>query len=128
MVQTPAASIDDGVPHPPRPDPLWETAALLAARFRAHDDGLGLGDEEQWTLQVLKIAEESGEAAQAVIGARGTNPRKERADWGRVHEEVADVVITAAVALARMRPDAGAYLLAQLDAKARRFLAPADGA
>jgi NTP pyrophosphatase (non-canonical NTP hydrolase) len=108
---------------------VWDTISQLARRFDAHDAELGLSREERWTLQVLKISEETGEAAQAVIGARGTNPRKENSTWGNVHAEVADVVITAMVALARMRPDdAAEYLEQQLAAKSARFLlsGPAD--
>lgn len=101
----------------------WETITQLARRFEAHDTELGLGAEEQWTLQVLKIAEETGEASQAVIGARGTNPRKGTSPWDEAHAEVADVVITGLVTLARMRPhDAADYLDQQLAAKAAKFL------
>ncbi|MEV6058135.1 GNAT family N-acetyltransferase [Streptomyces sp. NPDC052107] len=54
----------------------WDTILCLADTFSCLDTENGLAPEEQWTLQVLKLAEEVGEAAQAVIGARGTNPRK----------------------------------------------------
>ncbi|MEU9125247.1 MazG-like family protein [Streptomyces sp. NPDC048506] len=115
----------------PVEEDIWETVVRLARRFDAHDDACGLDQAQQWTLQVLKIAEETGEASQAVIGARGTNPRKgESHTWQDVHAEVADVVITGMVALARMRPDdAEQYLRDQLAAKAGKFLpaAPATG-
>ncbi|WP_406222793.1 MazG-like family protein [Streptomyces decoyicus] len=103
---------------------IWETIGRLARRFDAHDDARGLDQAEQWTLQVLKIAEETGEASQAVIGARGTNPRKgDSHTWQDVRAEVADVIITGMVALARMRPeDADQYLRPQLTAKAAKFL------
>ncbi|GGU29723.1 MazG-like family protein [Streptomyces violascens] len=58
------------------PDTNWDTIGKLASYFTAYDTELGLSPHEQWTLQVLKISEEMGEAAQAVVGARGTNPRK----------------------------------------------------
>ncbi|MGW7191219.1 MazG-like family protein [Streptomyces sp. NPDC054838] len=75
------------------------------------------------TLQILKIGEEFGEAAQAVIGARGTNPRKGTShSWEDVEAEVADVLVTAMVALARMRPDAAAFFAAHLREKSARFL------
>lgn len=107
---------------------VWDTVTQLARRFNAHDAELGLSREEQWTLQVLKIAEETGEASQAVIGARGTNPRKAASTWADAHAEVADVVITAMVTLARMRPDdAAEYLEQQLAAKSAKFL-PSDPA
>ncbi|MFI7103526.1 NUDIX domain-containing protein [Streptomyces sp. NPDC050161] len=118
-----------------RPDaplgvPVAESAAgaaatirRLAQRFTAHDEARGLSAPEQWTLQVLKLAEETGEAAQAIIGARGTNPRKPTASWDDVHAEVADVAVTALVSLARMRPgDAEQYLHQQLALKAAPFL------
>ncbi|WP_328545556.1 MazG-like family protein [Streptomyces platensis] len=103
---------------------IWETIGRLARRFDAHDDARGLDQAEQWTLQVLKIAEETGEASQAVIGARGTNPRKgDSHTWQDVHAEVADVIITGMVALARMRPDdAEQYLGRQLAGKDAKFL------
>lgn len=103
---------------------IWDTVSHLARCFNAHDDERGLDAAQQWTLQVLKIAEETGEASQAVIGARGTNPRKgDSHTWQDVHAEVADVVITGLVALARMRPnDAAPYLHEQLAAKAAKFL------
>ena len=104
-------------------DTVWDTINRLARRFNEHDTALGLGQEEQWGLQVLKIAEETGEASQAVIGARGTNPRKATAPWEDAHAEVADVAITALVALARMRPDdAAEYLDRHLAAKSAKFL------
>ncbi|MGI5347092.1 NUDIX domain-containing protein [Streptomyces sp. CA-250714] len=102
---------------------VWPTVAGLARTFDAHGDARGQEREQQWTLQVLKLAEETGEAAQAVIGVQGTNPRKGYSHaWEDVHAEVADVVITGLVALARMRPaDAADYLERQLAAKAVRF-------
>ncbi|OKK17336.1 hypothetical protein AMK16_20985 [Streptomyces sp. CB00455] len=103
----------------------WDTITALADRFDAADAELGLPPEESHLLQVLKIGEEFGEAAQAVIGAKGTNPRKGRShSWEDVHDEVCDVVITGMVALARMRPDASAYFTAQLALKAAKFLPP----
>jgi NTP pyrophosphatase (non-canonical NTP hydrolase) len=103
---------------------IWATVEAFARHLDSHDHALGLAPQEQWTLQVLKVSEETGEAAQAVIGARGTNPRKGGSHgWEDVHAEVADVVITSLVALQRMRPDdAATYLGRQLAAKAEKFL------
>jgi len=57
--------------------------------------------ENQITLRMLKITEEAGEVAQAWIGSFGQNPRKgvshTQAD---VQNELCDVIVTAAVALA----------------------------
>lgn len=109
----------------PETEPLaaWATIDALAARFDACDAERGLRPEESHLLQVLKIGEEFGEAAQAVIGAKGANPRKGHShSWQDVHDEVCDVVITGMVALARMRPDAAAYFAGQLARKAAVFL------
>ncbi|MEU7121726.1 MazG-like family protein [Streptomyces zaomyceticus] len=108
----------------------WNTIRSLAALFTQLDAGRGMTPEEQWTLQVLKISEEVGEAAQAVIGARATNPRKGQSHtWDDVQEEVTDCVITGMVALARMRPDdAPDYFAAVLAKKAAKFLPASAGA
>ncbi|WP_309505964.1 GNAT family N-acetyltransferase [Streptomyces pyxinicus] len=122
----PEQHAQDARPAPPAtaPDP-WATVQRLAELFGRLDTGNGLRPEEQWSLQVLKLAEEVGEAAQAVIGARGTNPRKGRSHaWTDVQDEVADVVITGLVSLARMRPDAPAYFASVLARKAEKFLSP----
>ncbi|MEU2060565.1 GNAT family N-acetyltransferase [Streptomyces sp. NPDC013455] len=110
--QAPAATTDG-----------WDTIRRLADTFGALDTENGLRPEEQWTLQVLKLAEEVGEAAQAVIGARGTNPRKGHSHtWADVQDEVADAVITGMVTLARLRPDAREHFTAVLARKAATFL------
>ncbi|MBW5486045.1 MazG-like family protein [Streptomyces bambusae] len=102
---------------------VWKTVTALADRFDEADTARGMPPEESHVLQVLKIGEEFGEAAQAVIGVKGTNPRKGTShSWEDVHAEVADVVITGMVALARMRPDAAEYFADQLKAKAANFL------
>ncbi|WP_327307084.1 MazG-like family protein [Streptomyces sp. NBC_01298] len=104
-------------------DDTWKTIAALGARFDEHDRERGVAREESVTLQVLKIGEEFGEAAQAVIGAKGTNPRKGNSHtWGDVEAEVADVIVTAMVALVRMRPDAAAFFAEHLKEKSARFL------
>ncbi|MFH9728090.1 MazG-like family protein [Streptomyces sp. NPDC017254] len=104
----------------------WDTIRSLAARFAEFDTERGLAPEEQWTLQVLKLSEEVGEAAQAVIGVRAANPRKGRShSWEQVQEEVVDAVVTGMVALSRMRPDdAAEFFTAVLAEKAAKFLPP----
>jgi NTP pyrophosphatase (non-canonical NTP hydrolase) len=63
-------------------------------------DGTNLKTREEYGLRILKLCEEAGEVAQAWIGYTGQNPRK-----GVTHtkndvcQELADVVITAMVAL-----------------------------
>ncbi|MFJ6717343.1 MazG-like family protein [Streptomyces sp. NPDC091259] len=104
-------------------DDSWKTVAALAARFDEHDRTRGVAREESVTVQILKIGEEFGEAAQAVIGAKGSNPRKgDSHTWDDVEAEVADVIVTAMVALARLRPDAPAFFAAHLREKSARFL------
>ncbi|WP_063788568.1 NUDIX domain-containing protein [Streptomyces chattanoogensis] len=99
----------------------WNTVCALADYY---DSVSPFPQEQNWVLQVLKIAEETGEAAQAVVGLTGTNPRKGLSHtWDDVHDEVADVIITGMVALARMRPDPGEFFANQLAIKAARALA-----
>ncbi|MFB7592275.1 MazG-like family protein [Streptomyces sp. NPDC056169] len=104
----------------------WDTINDLARLFNEFDAEHDIPDEEQWTLQVLKMTEEVGEAAQAVIGARVTNPRKlPTHTWQDVHNEIADAAIACLVALARMRPDADTFFARLLQEKAAGFL-PAE--
>nr|WP_225860403.1 MazG-like family protein [Streptomyces triticiradicis] len=84
---------------------------------RAHDGREGL------LLRVLKLSEEVGEVAQAVIGATGQNPRKGVSHtWDDVRSELCDVVITAMVALRTLTPDAREVFTARLAAVADRSL------
>ncbi len=103
----------------PEPD-LWESVSLLHAWLdekRAHD---GRDAREDLLLRMLKLSEEVGEVAQAVIGATGQNPRKGVThDWDDVRSELCDVAITALVALRGLTPDAGEVFTAHL-AKARQ--------
>ncbi|MFI6929291.1 MazG-like family protein [Streptomyces sp. NPDC050287] len=78
-------------------DELW--AWLETNRSIGGDQGLLL-------LRMLKLSEEVGEVAQAVIGATGQNPRKGVTHtWDDVQGELCDVVITALVALRTLTPD-----------------------
>ncbi|MET9952815.1 MULTISPECIES: MazG-like family protein [Streptomyces] len=108
----------------------WETVGRLADLFTRLDTSRGISAEQQWTLQVLKLSEEVGESAQAVIGAWATNPRKGQSHtWEHVQEEVADTAITSLVTLHRMLGDeAPAFFEALLARKAARFLALGDEA
>ncbi|MER6677918.1 MazG-like family protein [Streptomyces sp. NPDC000983] len=59
-------------------------------------------------MRVLKLSEEVGEVAQAVIGATGRNPRKGTTHtWDDVQAELCDVAITALVALRTLTPQPG---------------------
>jgi phosphoribosyl-ATP pyrophosphohydrolase len=102
----------------------WKTTAELAAFFdQATAD---LPAAQRRVLQVLKIGEEFGEAAQAVIGATGTNPRKGMSHtWDDVTAEICDVIVTSMVALHRLGvPDPAAVFTEHLkQAAARTFAA-----
>ncbi|WP_020124876.1 MazG-like family protein [Streptomyces canus] len=99
---------------------LWESIGRLHAWLdanRTHDGTDGL------LLRVLKLSEEVGEVAQAVIGTMGQNPRKGTThDWEDVQAELCDVVITALVALRTLTPDAREVFAAHLERVGRRSL------
>ncbi|MFE2062273.1 MazG-like family protein [Streptomyces sp. NPDC059467] len=81
----------------PAVDELW--SRLEAARRHAGPEGV--------LLRILKLSEEVGEVAEAVIGATGQNPRKGVTHtWEDVQGELCDVAITALVALRTLTPDA----------------------
>ncbi|MET9956410.1 MazG-like family protein [Streptomyces sp. NPDC006339] len=102
----------------------WETIGRLAELFTTLDTARGIPAEQQWTLQVLKLTEEVGESAQAVIGTWATNPRKGQSHtWEHVQEEVADTAITGLVSLHRMLGDeAPAFFNTLLAQRAAKFL------
>ncbi|MEU1850636.1 MazG-like family protein [Streptomyces sp. NPDC019990] len=82
----------------------WTTIARLATRLEEHS---ALPREQRILLQLLKIQEEAGEVAEAVIGAMGQNPRKGHSHtWDEVEAEICDVIVTGMVALMRMNPEA----------------------
>ncbi|MFF4208128.1 MazG-like family protein [Streptomyces sp. NPDC001796] len=91
---------------------LWESIDRLHAWLnanRAHDGA------DELLLRVLKLSEEVGEVAQAVIGATGQNPRKGTShSWEDVQAELCDVVITALVALRTLTPEAREVFTAHL--------------
>jgi len=67
-----------------------------------------LGRDVPTEVRVLKLAEETGEAAQALIGLNGWNPRKGvYATKDDLLDELADVMLTAAVAMTGVTQDAG---------------------
>jgi NTP pyrophosphatase (non-canonical NTP hydrolase) len=99
----------------------WNTVDALVAWL---DRGSDLPSETKTILQILKITEEAGEVAEAVIGATGQNPRKGHSHtWDDVQNELCDVIVTAMVALARVNPDAQRVFAANLDRIAARSLA-----
>jgi NTP pyrophosphatase (non-canonical NTP hydrolase) len=88
-------------------DELYRSVAAAANWLDEHN---GAGREELG-LRILKVVEEAGEAAAAWIGATGQNPRKgithTTAD---VAAELADVAITALVAIASLGHDPAAVM------------------
>ncbi|MFI7340349.1 MazG-like family protein [Streptomyces sp. NPDC050085] len=104
-------------------DDPWETVDRLRAWL---DDANQKAPQEALLLRVLKLSEEVGEVAQAVIGAVGQNPRKGVSHtWQDVESELCDVVVTALVALGTLTPDPRAALSAHVAKVAERSLGPA---
>ncbi|MFF1547205.1 MazG-like family protein [Streptomyces sp. NPDC058291] len=103
---------------------VWATVDALRVWLdadRAH------GGREGLLLRVLKLTEEVGEVAQAVIGATGQNPRKGvDHTWEDVQAELCDVVVTALVALRTLTPDAQAVFEGHLARVAERSLGGAS--
>jgi NTP pyrophosphatase (non-canonical NTP hydrolase) len=101
-------------------DDMWDAIEGLVARL---DERSELPVQQRRLLQLLKISEEAGEVAQAVIGAYGQNPRKGFSHtWEDVEAEVCDVAVTALVALARLNPDARAVFARHLERVTARDL------
>lgn len=72
--------------------------------------------------RVLKLQEESGEVAQAVIGFTGTNARKGIThDEEAVAKELADVVVTAMVAMHDWVPSPELFMKEHLQGLLKRI-------
>jgi NTP pyrophosphatase (non-canonical NTP hydrolase) len=108
---------------------LWTTVDALwhwLETSRAPDDARDPRDV--LLLRMLKLSEEVGEAAQAVIGATGQNPRKGVThSWQDVESELCDVVITALVALRTLTPDTREVFMGHLARVATRSVTPSHG-
>ncbi|MEV6169625.1 MazG-like family protein [Streptomyces sp. NPDC051954] len=110
--ETPAATSAD----------LWTSVDALWTWL---DENRTDGDREGLLLRMLKLSEEVGEVAQAVIGATGQNPRKGTTHtWDDVQAELCDVVITALVALRTLTPDTREVFTRHLDRVKERSLGP----
>ncbi|WP_246150282.1 MazG-like family protein [Streptomyces qinzhouensis] len=104
---------------------IWPTVDRLRIWLDAACDRPA---EQELLLRVLKLAEEVGETAQAVIGASGQNPRKGHSHtWRDVESELCDVVLTAMVALRTLTPDAERIFAEHVRKVAERSLSPAPG-
>ena len=100
----------------------WSTIRNLVAWL---DEANGRTDDEI-TLRILKLAEEVGEVAQAWIGVTGQNPRKGVTHTHpQVQDELCDVIVTAAVALASLIDNPDYVLDQKLAAIAARPRTPA---
>ncbi|MFF3874258.1 MazG-like family protein [Streptomyces sp. NPDC001978] len=105
---------------------LWDSIDDLWAWLEANRPQEASNAQEATVLmRVLKLSEEVGEVAQAVIGATGRNPRKGVThDWDDVQAELCDVVITAMVALRTLTPDAREVFTGHLARVRQRSLGP----
>ena len=107
--------------------PTWDTLDRLVGWL---DTESRLPAEAEKLLRILKVTEEAGEVAQAVIGATGQNPRKGTThSWEDVQHELCDVVFAALVALRTLTPDARrvfADRMAYVDARSQRSAATPD--
>ncbi|MGW7430996.1 MazG-like family protein [Streptomyces sp. NPDC054861] len=98
----------------------WATITRLHTWLNGHQD---LPPGQDVLLRVLKLSEEVGEVAEAVIGATGQNPRKGTSHtWGDVEAELCDVIITAMVALRTLTPDAAEVFAGHVRRVAERSL------
>lgn len=110
----------------PPPAGLWDNVDDLHAWLDAHRPA---GGREGLLLRILKLSEEVGEVAQAVIGATGQNPRKGTTHtWQDVQAELCDVALTALIALRGLTPDAHEVFTRHLEQVTDRSLRrPAAG-
>ncbi|MFF7276171.1 MazG-like family protein [Streptomyces griseorubiginosus] len=104
------------------PSDLWTSVDALWAWLEADRPVSG---REGLLLRMLKLSEEVGEVAEAVIGATGQNPRKGVTHtWEDVEAELCDVVITALVALRTLTPETRETFMAHLARVTERSLGP----
>lgn len=95
----------------------WEYVTRL--REWLDSDAAPTSAEDARLLRVLKISEELGEVAEALHGALGANPRKGASHgWGDVASELADVIVTAGVALDTVSRDGAAVMAHHLQGRA----------
>ncbi|MEU9306527.1 MazG-like family protein [Streptomyces sp. NPDC048256] len=107
------------------PTDLWATVDALSTWL---DANAAHGGREGLLLRVLKLSEEVGEVAQAVIGATGQNPRKGVTHtWEDVQGELCDVAITALVALRTLTPEAEGVFAGHLARVAERSVGRTGG-
>ncbi|MFG2358589.1 MazG-like family protein [Streptomyces sp. NPDC048521] len=122
--QDTAVPAPDPAPVPAADAALWPTiddlwSRLESARTRTGTEGV--------LLRVLKLSEEVGEVAEAIIGTTGQNPRKGITHtWEDVQSELCDVAITALVALRTLTPQAREVFEGHLKGVRDRPLGPSS--
>ncbi|MFI1003354.1 MazG-like family protein [Streptomyces galbus] len=105
---------------PAAPADLWTTVDALWAWLERDQP---VGGREGLLLRMLKLSEEVGEVAEAVIGATGQNPRKGLSHtWDDVQAELCDVVLSALVALRTLTPEPRAVFEGHVERVAARSL------
>nr|WBO77642.1 MazG-like family protein [Streptomyces sp. SBE_14.2] len=107
-------------PSPSAAPDLWTGIEDLCTWL---DTNRPLDGPEALLLRILKLSEEVGEVAEAVIGATGQNPRKGSSHtWEDVQAELCDVVITALVVLRTLTPEAREVLAGHVERVRERSL------
>ncbi|QEU92857.1 hypothetical protein [Streptomyces kanamyceticus] len=103
---------------------LWPVVARITAALDASNGRT----EHEIAMRLLKVSEEAGEAAAAYIGMTGQNPRKGMTHTRNdVAQELADVIVAAAVALLSLTDHAPSVLDAKLHNAAHRLPLPPKG-
>ncbi|GGL03640.1 hypothetical protein Sme01_65120 [Sphaerisporangium melleum] len=101
---------------------IWQDVDRLVAWL---DGAAVLAPDTELLIRLMKITEEAGEVAQAVVGVLGQNPRKGVTHtWDDVDAELCDVILTAMVALRSRNPDAARILRTHVTAVTTRALPP----
>lgn len=113
--------MSDHLPPPPPPTAdLWDSIDALCGWLDATRPA---DSREGLLLRIIKLSEEVGEVAEAVIGVTGQNPRKGTTHtWDDVRSELCDVAVTALVVLRTLTPDAREVLTDHLARVTRRSL------
>ncbi|MFI8454939.1 MazG-like family protein [Kitasatospora sp. NPDC085464] len=92
----------------------WAVIDAVHRHLSEHRAGIG---QPLLTLQVVKVQEEAGEVAEALLGVLGANPRKGVSHTlADLQGELCDVIAAAMVALRDTTPDPAAVLTAHLAA------------
>ncbi|MET9813983.1 MazG-like family protein [Streptomyces sp. NPDC006355] len=109
---------------PPGPD-LW---ASIDALWEWLESSTPIEGPEGLLLRILKLNEEVGEVAEAVIGVTGHNPRKGVTHtWDDVQSELCDVAVTALMVLRTLTPEAREVFTRHLERVTERSRATSCG-